>query len=582
MDTGMEPIAERRARLRARYRTWRPMALHERVDAVRAEHPDRPLVITDEITLRYRDVVDWSVRLADGLWALGVRPGDRVAMVMANHPEFVPLKVAISRAGAVAVPLNFLYRSAELGYVLRQSRCRVLVTMSGYRDLDHLAMLDEIAPGWRDGRSPSLPSLRAVVVLPTEPPAARPLDGVTTVAGLAELGDRYAGATTAVRVSGDDVGDILYTSGTTGTPKGVMVSHDATQRDAYASALTRGFADGRRILFSLPCYHMFGLVEGFLAALFVGGAIIPQPRFDPDAYLAGVERHRAEDVLCVPTMTVALLECPGREKYDLSSLQAILSGAAPAPAWLWERVRAELGVTEIVTGYGMTEFGGATTMSRPEDPLDVVASTVGRIKLAGAAGLGDGTGRLVEYKTVDPMSGADLPPGGEGELACRGPTVMRGYWDEPEETAAVLRDGWVRSGDLGRVRPDGNVVLTGRSGDLYKTGGELVMPKEVEELLTRQPGISQAHVVGVPDERWGEVGVAWIVPEPGAEVTAEEAVAACRRGLARFKVPRHVLLTSAAELPVTPTGKVRKFVLRERAARLVSTTDGKSSEGGGR
>jgi fatty-acyl-CoA synthase len=363
---------------------------------------------------------------------------------------------------------------------------------------------------------------------------------------------------------------MLYTSGTTGSPKGVLVTHDAVQRTAYASALTRAFEDGRRVLFSLPCYHMFGYVEGLLATMLVGGAVIMQASFDPAQYLRAVEEHRASDMLCVPTMTVALLEHPDRSTRDLTSLRALLSGAAPAPAWLWERAEADLGVSEMVTGYGMTECGGAMTLTLPEDQIERHATTVGRPKRAGAAGIPDRGGDLCEYRTADPLTGEHLPDGAEGELISRGPTMMVAFHDLPEETARTLRDGWVYSGDLGRVTEEGYLQLTGRSKELYKSGGELVMPKEIEDLLSRHPGVSQAFAVGVPDERWGEIGCAWIVPAEGADLDADEILALCREHLANFKVPKHVLFTDAASLPLTPTGKVQKFRLAQRAVERLS------------
>lgn len=566
MDASIE---QRRAELRRRFPVWTPMALHERLDACAAEFADRPLVITDERTVSYAEAAAWAARLADGLVALGVRPGDRVGLVMANYTEFVPLKFAISRAGAIAIPFNYLYRTDELRYVLEQSDCNVLITMTGFATLDHLAMLDEIVPGWdeRGHGTPAgttLPQLREVLTFATD---GRSRDGVRTVEDVAELGAAHPGASDAVaEVAPDSVADILYTSGTTGSPKGVLITHDASQRTGYGSALTRAMEDGRRILFSLPCYHMFGYVEGLMAALMVGGAVVLQTAFDAGRYLEGIERHRATDILCVPTMTVALLEHPDVATRDLSSLRAILSGAAPAPVWLWEKVRDTLGVTEIVTGYGMTEQGGAMTLSLPEDPLERLSGTVGRVKLAGAAGLpesaGEAAGDLTQYRTIDVLTGDPLPPGEEGELAARGPTNMIGFYAKPEETALALDDGgWVRSGDLGFVREDRYIVLTGRSKELYKSGGELVMPKEVEEVLSQHPAVSQAYAVGVADERWGEVGVACVVAKAGVDVTAEELIELCRASLARFKVPRRVVFLAAEDLPTTPTGKVQKFRL---------------------
>lgn len=580
-----DDIDARRAALRARFPVWTPATLSDFLSRAAAEYGNRPFVLTDERTLSYAEADAWAGELADGLAALGVRPGERVGMLMANYLEFVPVKFAIARAGAVAIPFNYLYRQDELGYVLRQSGCNVLVTMTSFSGLDYLQMLDAIAPGWPAGPTAELPDLRRVVLLDTGVPGEEAVPdiggadgpghgGVLDVAGLAALGRRNLGAADASAVTPGSPGDILYTSGTTGLPKGVVVSHDAVLRTSYASALTRAYQDGRRILFSLPCYHMFGYVEGLLSVMFVGGAIIPRTAFSPADYFASIERHRATEILAVPTMTVALLEYPGLAGCDLSSLTAILSGAAPAPVWLWHKVRAELGVTEITTGYGMTECGGAMTLTLPEDPLEFHSATVGRPKLAGAAGLDPGVdaqrgGDLCVYKTVDPVTGEDLPDGTEGELASTGPTHMLGYWNKPEETAQALRAGWVYSGDLGVVSPDGYLRVTGRSKELYKSGGELVMPKEIEDLLTRHPGVSQAFVVGVADDRWGDIGCAWIVPEPGAFVDAGELIALCQEKLARFKVPRHVLFLSPGELPTTPTGKVQKFRLAQLAAERV-------------
>ena len=544
----MTPAADidaRRELLRRRFAVWRPRTLSDWLDDCAQRHAERPMVLADDREFSYADVAAESRRLADGLAAIGVRPGDRVAMVMANYPEFVSVKFAIARAGAVAVPLNYLYRREELRFVLADSGCRVVVTMTGFADLDYQAMLDGISDP------------PTVVLLDTDG-RARP--GALTVEGLAALGDRNPGAGAGRAVDPCAPGDMLYTSGTTGSPKGVLLSHDAVLRTAFASALTRAYEDGRRILFSLPCYHMFGYVEGLLSATFVGGAVIPQTRFTAEGYFTGIHRHGATDILCVPTMAVAMIEHPSRSGYDLSTLSAILCGSAPAPIWLWEQIRAEFGVREIVTGYGMTECGGAMTLTRPEDPLELTSTTVGRPKMAGTAGV-PGTDELVEYKAVHPESGAALRPGEEGELVSRGATTMLGYWNRADDTAGMLRNGWLHSGDLGRVREDGYLQVTGRSKELYKSGGELVMPKEIEDLLAAHDAISQVFAIGLPDERWGEIGCVVVVPVPGAALTEAEVLALCRAKLARFKVPKRVIFYRADDLPTTPTGKVQKFRL---------------------
>jgi fatty-acyl-CoA synthase len=356
---------------------------------------------------------------------------------------------------------------------------------------------------------------------------------------------------------------MLYTSGTTGSPKGVVVSHDAVLRTAYASALTRAYQDGRRVLFSLPCYHMFGYVEGLLSVMYVGGAVIMQPRFSAEGYFRGAEQHRATDLLCVPTMAVAMMESPARSSYDLSSLSAMLCGSAAAPIWLWEHIERDFGVSEIVTGYGMTECGGAMTLTLPEDELSLTSDTVGRPKLAGAAGI-PGSDSLVVYRAIDPETGRDVPVGAEGELISSGPSTMLGYWNRPADTAGVLRHGWLRSGDVGRIRRDGYLQVTGRSKELYKSGGELVMPKEIEDLLSGYDDISQVYAIGLNDDRWGEIGCAVVVPAPGSAITEDEVVTICKDKLARFKVPKRVVFYRAEDLPTTPTGKVQKFRLIEQ------------------
>ncbi|MFT4263840.1 MAG: class I adenylate-forming enzyme family protein [Nocardioides sp.] len=554
----MKSIQERREALEARFATWTPTTLDAWLDRCAAAYPDRPFVITDEVTLTYAELAEQSRVIADALVSLGVGPGDRVGMLMANYPEFVPFKFAIARTGATAIPFNFLYRTEELGYVLAQSRCSVLLTMTGFAGLDYLEMLDTIAPGWEKASEHAGLELRHVVVLSTD---GRDRAGATTYAELFELGSSHPGAAAAPTHGPDDIGDMLYTSGSTGSPKGVLVTHDAVLRTGYASALTRAYGDGRRILFSLPCYHMFGYVEGILSAMYVGGAVVLQTSFSAEGYLAGIERHRVNDILCVPTMAVAMVESEARERYDLGSLTAILCGSAPAPVWLWQRVEQLFGVSEIVTGYGMTECGGAMTLTLPEDALELTSTTVGRPKRAGSAGV-PGSGDLTVYSTVDPVSGEALLPGEIGELVSFGPTTMLGYFDKPEETAAVLgEDRVLHSGDLGRVRPDGYLELTGRSKELYKSGGELVMPKEVEDVLAAHEGVSQVFAIGLVDDRWGEIGCAVIVPVPGTALTEEDVIEHCRAHLARFKVPKRVVFLAPAELPTTPTGKIQKFRL---------------------
>jgi fatty-acyl-CoA synthase len=530
-----------------------------------SRHPDRPLILTDDVTLSYADVVARSECIAKGLRRLGVRRGDRVALVLANVPQFAPLVYAIWRLGAAAIPVNYLFRAKELAYVIGQSQCRLVITMSPFRGLDYLAALDEIVPGWQRGDFAPFDNLAAVAVLDQ----ARP--GVLTVGGIAALGAADGAPLAASGASPLDAAVVMYTSGTTGLPKGVIQSHDNLARSGFGGAYHLAFEDGRRILTALPLYHAFALVQGLVAALFVGGAMIPQLAFDATQTFAAVERHRASYLMLVPTMGVALMEHPDVERFDLSSLVAVLMGAAPTPVWVWQELKNRLGLEEVFTGYGMTELTSATTFTTPDDALERVASTVGRPLDAGVAGIDRLGGVVAEYKTIDPLTGDDLAAGAEGELCARGPTATSGYFAKPKETADLLMPGgWVRSGDLGRVRADGYIELTGRSKELYKSGGELVSPKEIEELLSAHAGVAQAYVVGVPDERWGEIGCAWIVRAPGASVEAAELTALAKERLARFKVPKHVFFLEAAELPTTATGKVQKFQLVDMARKRLN------------
>lgn len=562
-------VQERRQALEAAHPAWRAMTLAQALDEAAARYPDRPLILTDEDALSYRDVHERSVRLAAGLVARGVRPGDHVAVVMANYPEFVALKFAIARAGAIAVPINFLLRSAELEYVLRQCDATLLVTMDRFRDLNYLATLDALAPAWElAGGGDAFPRLRQVIVFSPHGPGR---DGAESFADLDAPADASSRAELDRRALAADpaaVADVIYTSGTSGAPKGVMLSHDALLRSAYGSAWTRAFEGGRRIVFALPLYHVFSYVEGLLAALLAGGAILPRTVFEPADTLRAIERHRVDEALFVPTMTIAVLEAMRAGRYDVSSLNAVMSAAAPAPVRLWRAVRDELGVSEVVTAYGMTETSAAATYTQPDGPLELVSGTVGAPKFGGVAGDPELGGLLATYKTIDPLTGADLPAGSEGELTVRGPIVTTGYYNKPAETADVLdADGWLRSGDLGRVeRSNDHLVLTGRSKELYKCGGELVAPKEVEEVLGEHPAVAQAYVAGLPDERMGEIGCAWIVPEASGAPDPDELIEFARARLARFKVPVRVILQRADELPTTATGKVQKFRLIEREA----------------
>ena len=567
----LSPVADRRQALQWQWSDWSDYwsdwSVAGLLDAVADRLPGRPLVITDERVWSYRDMQHWSAQLAGGLQRCGVGPGEHVAMVMANHPEFVALKFAIARLGAVAVPVNYLLRRDELAYVLAQSDAVLLVTMNRFRGVDHLAALDELAPGWeRHGGGSRFPKLRDVVAFSTDGdhrPGSRSLDDL--------VGAGSEPGPVAPPVGPGAPADIIYTSGTTGTPKGVIVTHDMFLRTAYASAYTRAFEDGRRIVFSLPLYHVFGYVECLLAAMFAGGAVVPQVTFDPVATLRAIEDHRATEVVMVPTMTLDVLDVARKKSFDLSSLRVVFNSGGQSPPDVWTEIRELLGAEEIFTAYGMTETTASQTCTAPDDPVERLAGGNGRLKPAGVAGDPALGGVLAVYKAVDLVTGDDVPPGEDGELVVRGPAVTPGYYNKPEETAAVFDPGgWLRTGDIGRIDADGYLSLTGRKKECYRCGGELVVPREVEDVLLRHPAVAQAHVVPLPQRRMGEVGVAFVVLDGAAPASPAELVEWCTERLARFKVPARVVPIAADELPTSATGKVQKFLLATRARELLT------------
>lgn len=552
MGSATAGVDERRAAMERRHPVWTPMPLDAYLARAVAEFADRPLIITDDATLSYAEVDDAATRIALMLRHRGVRAGDRVALLMANYPIAVALLFGIWRAGATAVPLNTLYRPDELGFVLAQSAPRLVIAMNHFLKRDFAAELPAILPAGAD-----------LLLHDHESPATC---------------DLLAAIDAAAGVRADDMTDptmfpavIMYTSGTTGSPKGVMLTHDNLLRAAYAGAHHQAFADGRRAIFSLPLYHGFGLVVGLLSGIVVGGSIVPLPRFDPRAMLEGIGRHRATYLMGVPTMTVAMLEIAEAEAFDLASLTAIHSAAAPTPSWVWQRIQSAFGCAEVFTSYGQTEATATIICTQPGDALEVVATTQGIVVKGGVAGIPERGGDIAEFRIVDPATGIDSPAGTAGEIWTRGPMNSIGYLDRPADTAALFAEGgWLRTGDRGYFRDDGNLLLTGRTKELFKSRGELVSPKEIEEVITTHPGIREAYVIGMPDDRYGECGCAWLVATSSSPPSAAEIAAYLSERLPRYKMPRDIWFIDAADLPKTGTGKVQKNLLKDRADRLLA------------
>jgi acyl-CoA synthetase (AMP-forming)/AMP-acid ligase II len=439
----------------------------------------------------------------------------------------------------VLVPINTRWKGAEAADVLRRSRARLLVTVTGFLDTDYVAMLDGF----------DLPDLATIVMARGEaPPSTEPWEGFLARATSSTFDDvdRRAAA-----VGPDDPADILFTSGTTGVPKGVVMPHERTLGVATDWVHMTGLSGDDRYLMVNPYFHQFGLKAGILACLASGAAMLPEPVFDVDHALGRVATERVTVLPGAPTIYHAILDRPDRGRYDLSSLRVAVTGAADIPVDLIRRINDELPFSTVITGYGLTETGTATSTS-PEDDFETVATTVGRPRPGFEVRIADGEGR-------------DVPAGEAGEVVVRGKTVMAGYLDDPDATAKTLSpDGWLRTGDLGVIDDRGCLRIVGRIKDMFIVGGFNVYPAEVENALLHHPEVKQAAVIGIPDERLGEVGMAFVVTSSGDPGAGAEILTWCRDQMANYKVPRAFEVVD--ELPMNATGKVVKDELRARVA----------------
>jgi HIP---CoA ligase len=491
-------------------------------------------------------MVDGAAR---ALVAGGVEPGDRVAMWAPNSLEWIVAALGITTAGGVLVPVNTRFRGTEAAYILGRSAARLLFTVRGFLDTDYPALLAEVGA--------DLPALEQTVLLDGEPD-----DATTGWAEFLATGDGVPGDELDARadaVGPDEPSDVVYTSGTTGSPKGVVMTHGQTLRAYLDWCDFADLREGDRYLIANPFFHIFGYKAGCLASMMRGATIVPVAVFDAGVVLELVERERITVLPGPPTIYHALLEHPDRTVRDISSLRVAVTGAADIPVELIRRVREELPFDRILTGYGLTE-AGTVTGSRPDDDFEHVATTVG-VPWAG-----------FEVRTVD-ESGADVPVEEPGEVVVRGETVMRGYLDDPEATAAAIdAESWLHTGDLGIFDADGYLRIAGRIKDMFIVGGFNAYPAEIENLLLRHPRVAEVAVIGIPDERLGEVPMAFVVPDGDAPLPETEVIEWARAEMANYKVPRRVELVDA--LPLNATGKVVKDELRARvdAERTDATT----------
>ncbi|WP_435198530.1 AMP-binding protein [Janibacter sp. GS2] len=511
-----------------------------------ATHGDREALVDVPSGRRwtYGELLADVDAVAKGLMAKGVAAGDRIGIWAPNYPEWTILQYATARVGAILVNINPAYRSHELTYVATQSGMRMIVSAQSHKTSDYRAMVEEVRP--------EVPTLTDVVYIGDESWDALASGGSAVTD--ADLAERGAGLTP------DDPINIQYTSGTTGFPKGATLSHHNILNNGYFVGELIQYTEQDRICIPVPFYHCFGMVMGNLAATSHGACmVIPAPSFEPAATLQAVVDERCTSLYGVPTMFIGELGLPDFADYDLSSLRTGIMAGSTCPIEVMKQVVAEMNMGEVAISYGMTETSPVSTMTRVDDDLARRTETVGRSM------------PHIESKIIDPLSGVPLPRGEAGELCTRGYSVMLGYWADPEKTAeAIDAARWMHTADLATMDEDGYVTIVGRIKDLVIRGGENVYPREVEEFLHRHPAIADVQVIGVPDEKYGEELMAWVVLQPEAEsLTAEEVREFASGKLAHYKIPKYVHVTDS--FPMTVTGKVRKVEMREQATQILGT-----------
>ncbi len=510
-------------------------------------HGGDEALVDGEVRLTWAELRDHAERAGRALLAIGVEPGDRVAIWAPNTWEWAVALLGLQWAGAVLVPLNTRYKGAEAAWILGRSRARVLITVDGFLGNDYLAMLERA----------DLPHLEHTVVLRQDSPPAGTLGweqlcAAATEVDPAALADRLAG------LGPGDRSDLLFTSGTTGRPKGVIQTHGQTLRAFASWADVVGLQRGDRYLIVNPFFHAFGYKAGIVACLLTGATMVPLPVFDAAAVMATIASESITVLPGPPALYQMILSSPDRARLAASSLRLAVTGAAVVPVSLVEQMRSELGFATVVTGYGLTEAGGIATMCRHDDDAETIATTSGRA-------IPD-----VEVRVVD-EAGAEVPRGQPGEVVVRGYNVMVGYFEEPAQTAeAIDADGWLHTGDIGVMDGRGYLRITDRKKDMFIVGGFNAYPAEIEAVLLEHPTVAQAAVVGVPDPRLGEVGVAFVVPAREADADAAALLTWARDRMANYKVPRSVHVVDA--LPLNANGKVLKYELRARAAGAAAAT----------
>jgi fatty-acyl-CoA synthase len=540
----------------------RSITLGQLLDAAIERFPDNDaLVYVDrDFRLTYRQFGELIDQLARGLMTLGVQKGEKVAIWATNVPYWVALQFATARIGAVLLTINTSYRTSELEYLLKQSECENIFIIDGYRDTDYLLTLYSLLPELRTQQrgyleSPKFPHLKRVFFLGHA--KHRGMYSMPELLALADMTSDEQYKARQAQLDAEDVVNMQYTSGTTGFPKGVMLTHFNLVNNGYWIGKNQLFGPRDRICIPVPLFHCFGCSLGVMAAVNHGSALVILEGFDPVGAMTAIEEERCTGIYGVPTMFIAMLDHPLFPKFDFSSLRTGIMAGSPCPAPIMQRVIDKMNARQITIVYGLTETSPGMTQTRVDDDMRKRCETVGR-PMPG-----------IEVCIMDPQSRTPLPNGVPGEVCCRGYNVMKGYYNMPEATVdAIDSQGWLHSGDLGIMDDESYISITGRHKDMIIRGGENIYPKEIEEYLYGMEGIRDVQVVVVPSEKYGEEVCAFVIPKAGFSYTPQDVIDFCRGQISRYKIPKYVAFVD--EYPMTASGKIQKFKLREQAARLFS------------
>jgi fatty-acyl-CoA synthase len=533
---------------------YRDVTVGELLTRLAQALPDRDALVYERQPRYSFAALEREARVvARGLMALGVEQGERVVLWATNVPEWVILQFALAKIGAVLVTANTSLRARDVDYLLRQSDAATIVAVRGFKDVDYVNELAAI--GATSGRIPGLG--RLIFIGRDTPPGFINYSELHTLAARVEDAELDARAR---RIGVDDVINMQYTSGTTGFPKGVMLSSRNIVNNGHALGAVLGYTPADRLCLCVPLFHCFGCVIGVLGAFTHGACLCPMESFDPKRVLETVHRERCTALYGVPTMFIAELECVDFKSYDLTSLRTGVMAGALCPEPLMRRVMTDMHLPEITIAYGMTESSPGITMTPRDSSVAQRSQTVGPVLPE------------LEVKIVDPVTGTERGVGERGELCCRGYNVMKGYYNNPEATrAAIDADGWLHTGDEASMDADGCFRITGRIKDIIIRGGENIAPKEIEDRLREHASVADAYVYGMPDTFFGEAVAAAVRVKPGVEgLTADDLIAWCAATQAKFKVPRYVRFVT--EFPMTASGKVQKYKLREEHQQLLDVT----------